>query len=141
MQADAEERLSRDGELKQRYVREGFKIADGEDPRVLPGMEWLRRTHIDELPQLVNVLRGEMSLVGPRPLVEEELGLYGEGRWTLLSRRPGVTGAWTAQGANRPPYPERARLELEYVRRAGLQTDLAILLRTARVVVGRWIGA
>ena len=140
MEPGAEERLERDRELKRRYVENGFKLPHDQDPRVLAGTGWLRRSHVDELPQLLNVIRGDMSLVGPRPLVEEELGLYGEERDLLLSRRPGLAGAWTAR-RDRPPYPERARLELEYVRNGGLGTDVGILVRTALAVVGRWVGA
>lgn len=140
MEAGAEERLERDHELKRRYVENGFKLPHDQDPRVLSGTGWLRRTHVDELPQLLNVLRGDMSLVGPRPLVEEELALYGEGRDLLLSRRPGLAGAWTAR-VDRPPYPQRARLELEYVRNADLRTDAGILLRTMLAVLRRWTGA
>lgn len=139
MERDAEERLERDAELRRRYVGNDFKLPHGEDPRVLSGTEWLRRLHIDELPQLVNVLAGDMSLVGPRPLVEEELAQYGEAQRVLLSRRPGLAGAWTAR-ADRPAYPERARVELEYVERAGLRADVGILLRTALAVLRRWTG-
>ena len=138
METGAEARLEEDAELKRRYLEDGFKLPDRDDPRLLAGTGWLRRSHVDELPQLLNVLKGDMSLVGPRPLVKDEVALYGEGRWALLSRRPGITGAWAALGANRPPYPERAEIELEYMRRANLRVDLMILLRTARVVLGRW---
>lgn len=140
METGAEERLREDATLRRRHRANGFKLPEDEDPRVIPGTEWLRRTHVDELPQLLNVLKGEMSLVGPRPVVRDELALYGEAWTVLLSRRPGVVGAWTALGAGRPPYPERAELELDYVRRAGLWTDLAILLRTLTAPFRRRVG-
>lgn len=130
MEPGAEDRLREDPDLRRRHREGGFKLPAGDDPRVVPGTVWLRRSHVDELPQLLNVLRGEMSLVGPRPVVREELACYGDGWRILLSRRPGLMGAWTAEGPRRPDYPERARLELEYVRRAGFGTDLRILART-----------
>lgn len=140
METGAEERLRRDRELRRRHRDKGFKLPEGEDPRVVPGTEWLRRSHIDELPQLVNVLRGEMSLIGPRPLVREELALYGDEWRILVSRRPGLVGAWTSLGSERPPYPERAELELDYVRRAGLWTDVRIVVRTLTAPFRRRVG-
>lgn len=131
MHVGAEDVLGRDDELRLRHREHGFKLPEAEDPRVIDRLEWMRGTHLDELPQLVNVLRGDMSLIGPRPVVREELACYGSEWTTLVSRRPGIIGAWTAEGGARPPYPERARLELDYVRRAGLRADLSILVRTA----------
>ncbi len=130
MDPDAEERLRHDPELRDRHARNGFKLPVREDPRVTRVGAWLRRTHVDELPQLVNVLNGTMSLVGPRPVVEEELVHYGGDRSVLLSVPPGVTGAWTCRGRQRPPYPERAYVELEYLRTRSLAGDLRILLNT-----------
>lgn len=140
MERGAEERLREDPELRRRHRESDFKLPEDDDPRVIPGTEWLRRSHLDELPQLVNVVRGEMSLVGPRPVVREELECYGEEWRTLLSVRPGLAGAWTAEGPRRPPYPERARLELEYVRRAGFVTDVVLLVRNLLALVRRRAG-
>jgi len=96
---------------------------------------WLRRRHLDELPQLINVLGGSMSLVGPRPVVPAELTEYGPQGADLLRVKPGITGAWTSLGRRRPDYPERARLELDYVRNRGIRADLAILLRSIPAVL------
>jgi exopolysaccharide production protein ExoY len=127
--------LASDPLLRERHAASGFKLPIHEDPRITPVGRWLRRTHIDELPQLANVLAGSMSLVGPRPIVERELAHYGDAAAELLSTRPGIFGAWTCRGRERPPYPERARLELAYVRTRSLRGDLAILLRSVPVVL------
>jgi exopolysaccharide production protein ExoY len=135
MSVGAEELLDRRPELLRLHRRNGFKLPASLDPRIIPGGRWLRRTHLDELPQLYNVLIGDMSLIGPRPIVEEELALFGRDAGVLLSTRPGVFGEWTSRGRRRPPYPERARLEVEWVRNRGPRRDLLILLRSLDVVL------
>ena len=95
MRNGAEGHLEEDPELKERYIRNGFKLPLDEDPRITPVGRWLRRSYVDELPQLINVLRGDMSLVGPRPVVQEELAEFGDDAQELLSHRPGIFGAWT----------------------------------------------
>jgi lipopolysaccharide/colanic/teichoic acid biosynthesis glycosyltransferase len=128
MVVDAETWLSRDDALSARHRAAGFKLPVREDPRVTPVGRLLRRTQLDELPQLWNVVVGEMSLVGPRPLVSEELVWFDEDEQRrLLSVRPGIFGPWTARGRGRPGYPERAKLDLSYVSRAGLKEDLRLL--------------
>ncbi|HEX7120119.1 MAG TPA: sugar transferase [Longimicrobiales bacterium] len=134
MVVDAEARLERDPALRRRYVEHDFKLPLAEDPRVTRVGRWLRRTHLDELPQLVNVLRGEMSLVGPRPIVRDELEWFGSEAAVLLSEKPGIFGEWSSRGRRRPGYPERARLELYYVRNRTLGRDLRILLRSIPAV-------
>ena len=131
----AEALLERDAALRSRYVQNGFKLGAGDDPRVTRVGRWLRRRHLDELPQLLNVLQGSMSLVGPRPVVPDELAEYGPHGQDLLRVRPGITGAWTSLGLRRPDYPERARLELDYVRNRSLRGDLGILLRSMPAVL------
>lgn len=135
MEVGAESRLRTDPSLGQRYRQNGFKLPPGEDPRVTRVGRFLRRTYIDELPQLFNVLAGSMSLVGPRPVIEEELQEFAPEVSLLLELRPGIFGAWTSRGDHRPPYPERARLELEYARNRTLRGDIAILVRSLPVVV------
>jgi lipopolysaccharide/colanic/teichoic acid biosynthesis glycosyltransferase len=135
MTRGAELWLAADPLLRERHATNGFKLPIREDPRITPVGRWLRRTHIDELPQLANVLAGSMSLVGPRPVVERELAHYGDAAAELLSTRPGIFGAWTSRGRARPSYPERARLELAYVRTRTLRGDVAILLRSVPVVL------
>lgn len=135
MAADAEQRLRNDPALHESYRLNSFKLPDDIDPRVTPVGRFLRQTSIDELPQLWNVLKGEMSIVGPRPLIAEELHHYAGSVLTLLSVRPGLTGAWAVSGRHRLKYPERAHIELEYVKSCSLRTDLNIMIRTATAVV------
>ncbi len=136
MVEDAEEWLEQDPELKARHRKEGFKLPRCEDPRVTAAGRFLRYSHLDELPQLLNVIRGDMSLVGPRPVVEEELAHYGDRAGELLSVRPGIFGPWTALGKRRPGYPERAEVELTYPRAApGLMGDLKLLVRNIPVLL------
>jgi len=102
-----------------------------------PGLAFLRRTSLDELPQLINVLKGEMSLVGPRPIVQEEIDVYGHGAPVFLSLKPGMTGAWQTNGRSDVGYPLRADIELEYVRNWSLGRDLRILFKTFPAVLTR----
>ncbi len=105
------------------------------DPRVTPIGRFLRRTSIDELPQLLNVLRGDMSLVGARPIVPNEIERYGEDAAYYLRSRPGLTGLWQVSGRNNLDYAMRVRLDASYVRNWTLGYDLAILLRTIPVLL------
>jgi len=119
--------LERSPALRQEFERR-MKLPI--DPRVTRVGRWLRRTSLDELPQLVNVLIGQMSLVGPRMVTEEELPRYGEHRYTLLSVRPGMTGLWQVSGRGDLDYERRVELDLHYVTHWSVAQDLAILLRT-----------
>lgn len=134
MQVDAEQRLRQDPTLWATYRENGFRIPDDEDPRVTRLGRLLRRTSLDELPQLINVLRGDMSLIGPRPIVHEELEHYAGSERLLLSVRPGITGLWAVSGRHRLAYPERAAVELGYVRTWSLLGDVGIALRTVQAV-------
>ena len=134
MKRGAELHLVQDPALAARHAQNGYKLPVREDPRVTPVGRWLRNSHLDELPQLFNVLGGSMSLVGPRPIIMAELLEYGSDAAELLDARPGIFGAWTSLGRARPPYPERAHLELAYVRARSLRTDLRILLRSIPTV-------
>jgi exopolysaccharide production protein ExoY len=107
------------------------------DPRITPVGHFLRRTSLDELPQLFNVLRGEMSLVGPRPITVAELTRYGRVRWHYLSVRPGMTGLWQVSGRNNTSYDERVALDRRYVEQRSLWLDVCILVKTVGVVVAR----
>lgn len=109
-----------------------FKIRD--DPRVTPVGRWLRRYSLDELPQLVNVLMGHMSLVGPRPLPVEDSEFTGDARRRLLVR-PGLTGPWQIGGRSDLHWEDALRLDLEYVDTWSIRKDLAILLRTLPAVL------
>lgn len=134
MHADAETRLRADAALRRHYITNHFKIPQHLDPRITRLGHFLRRSSLDELPQLWNVLRGEMSLVGPRPIVPLESNHYGDDLSLLLSVRPGLTGAWAVHGRSSVGYPQRASIELEYVRSCSLATDLDILIRTPSAV-------
>jgi exopolysaccharide production protein ExoY len=135
MRPDAEALLHADPELYTRYVGNDFKLPVDEDSRVTRSGRFLRRTSLDELPQLVNVLLGDMSLVGPRPIVPDEIHHYGAGAPLFLSLKPGMTGAWAVNGRSTVGYPHRAHMELEYIRSWTIYSDLRILLHTLPVVV------
>jgi exopolysaccharide biosynthesis polyprenyl glycosylphosphotransferase len=115
--------------------REGvFKIVN--DPRITPVGRLLRRTSLDELPQFLNVLKGEMSLVGPRPPLPYEVEAYDVWhRRRLLEARPGITGLWQVNGRSRTRFDEMVRLDLQYARKQSLWLDLKILLRTPAAVL------
>jgi Undecaprenyl-phosphate galactose phosphotransferase WbaP len=109
-----------------------------DDPRVTRTGRFLRATSLDELPQLLNVLRGEMSLVGPRPVVAAELAAhYGAAAEYYLSVRPGITGLWQISGRSETTYDTRVALDTQYATNLSIWTDLRILLRTPMVVLSR----
>lgn len=107
------------------------------DPRVSRLGAFLRSSSLDELPQLWNVLCGEMSMVGPRPITAEELVEYGENAREYLSVRPGITGAWQVSGRSDATFAERVALDVHYVRTLSFARDMTILLRTVDVVLKR----
>ncbi len=107
----------------------------GADPRVTRVGRFLRRSSLDELPQLINVLLGHMSLVGPRPIVDSEITKYGEAIEEYLSVKPGITGLWQVSGRSDCSYAERVALDTKYVRTWCLQNDFIILLKTIPVVI------
>jgi exopolysaccharide biosynthesis polyprenyl glycosylphosphotransferase len=133
MYADAEERRAA---LLDQNESDGNLFKIRKDPRVFPLGRLLRKTSIDELPQLINVLRGEMSLVGPRPLPADDGDYLGDVRRRLLVR-PGITGLWQVSGRSELSWDEAVRLDLYYVDNWSLAYDLSILWRTVGVVVGR----
>lgn len=105
------------------------------DPRVTRLGHWLRKLSLDELPQIFNVLRGDLSLVGPRPIVKAELEKYGRMRWRLGAIKPGISGLWQVSGRNDTTYEERVRLDTIYVETWSLWLDLIILLKTVSVLI------
>jgi lipopolysaccharide/colanic/teichoic acid biosynthesis glycosyltransferase len=107
------------------------------DPRVTRIGRFLRATSLDELPQIINVLKGEMSLVGPRPVVQDELARYGDAAKIYLSLKPGLTGLWQVSGRNNVSYDQRVALDCEYAARQSLLLDISILARTVKVVLWR----
>ena len=122
------------GEQKNAAVEPGvFKLTN--DHRVTPVGRWLRKTSLDELPQLINVLNGDMSLVGPRPPIPYECDLYDIWhRRRLLACKPGITGLWQVMGRSRTTFDEMVRLDLKYISEWSLWLDLEILLKTPRAV-------
>ena len=108
------------------------------DPRVTPLGHFLRMTSLDELPQVINILRGEMSVIGPRPIVEAEVPHYGEHFHEAFSVLPGLSGLWQVSGRSNRSYRSRVQLDVTYVRHRGLWLDLRILLRTVMVVIWPW---
>jgi lipopolysaccharide/colanic/teichoic acid biosynthesis glycosyltransferase len=134
MNADVvlKELLERDPQARAEWEHE-FKLRD--DVRITRIGRFLRRTSLDELPQLLNVVRGEMSLVGPRPIVKEELVRYGDNVRYYLMAKPGMTGLWQVSGRNDTDYATRVLLDVSYVKNWSLRRDLEILVRTVGVVV------
>ncbi|WP_156679500.1 sugar transferase [Sphingomonas profundi] len=106
-----------------------------DDPRIIPLGRFIRATSLDELPQLFNILRGEMSFVGPRPITSAELVRYGAGASHYLAVTPGLTGLWQVSGRSDIGYAERVALDVDYVETWSLYGDLKILLRTPRAVL------
>lgn len=116
-----------------------FKIKD--DPRVSKVGRILRKTSMDELPQFFNILKGEMSIVGPRPVVEEEMKLYGEHDWVLTAIIPGLTGYWQVHGRSDTTYEERVAMDVFYARNRSLSLDLQIMVLTLTKEIIRKYGA
>ena len=112
-----------------------FKLED--DPRITKIGSFLRRTSLDELPQFINILKGELSLVGPRPIVQEELDRYGSEKEKFLSVTPGLTGYWQAYARSSCTYEKRMEMELYYVDHANFWWDIKIMLATVGAVLSR----
>ncbi|WP_235856600.1 sugar transferase [Niallia taxi] len=127
MVVNAEEKLIANKALYEKYIENSYKLEPDEDPRITSIGRFLRKTSLDELPQLINILIGNMSLVGPRPVISEELNEYGDKKDLFLSVKPGVTGFWQVSGRSNIGYPERVNLELHYVYNKSLFFDLKIV--------------
>lgn len=132
MYVDADERLSRDPELRREFEM-NHKLKN--DPRVTRIGRFLRRTSLDELPQLINVLLGQMSLVGPRMITAEERARYGKFRMNLSTVKPGITGLWQVSGRSDVSYEERVMLDMNYIRNYSIWFDLFILWQTIPAVL------
>ena len=136
MVVDAERRLNQllatDSDAREEWARD-FKLR--RDPRITPIGIFLRRSSIDELPQLLNILRGEMSVVGPRPIVEGEIERYGRYFLHYSAVKPGLTGLWQVSGRNGVTYRRRVALDVSYARNKCLRLDLQILAMTVPAVL------
>ena len=104
-------------------------------PRVLPVGKFLRKTSLDELPQLINVLRSEMSIVGPRPIVKSEIKKYNKNFKKVISIKPGITGLWQVSGRNNLSYKRRVELDLNYIKNFNFLMDIRIIIRTFGVIL------
>ena len=115
--------------------RDSFKLNN--DPRITRLGAFLRASSLDEIPQFFNVLRGEMSVVGPRPVTRSELSRYGDSKWAYLGVKPGITGLWQVSGRNNVSYAERVEMDVDYCRDMGPLLDTLTILRTFGAVMGR----
>lgn len=129
-----EELLDNDSVARKQWEKD-FKLKH--DPRVTRIGAFLRKTSLDELPQLFNVIKGEMSLVGPRPVISEEIKRYGVDADYYFVVRPGMTGLWQVSGRNDVDYNERISMDVEYVRGWSFWSDIEILFKTVGVVFGK----
>lgn len=128
MYKNAEQMIESFTEEQKREYTENFKLKD--DPRITKVGKFLRKTSLDELPQLVNVIKGEMAIVGPRPIVQAELEKYSGYEELFLSVKPGLTGMWQAFGRSDTTYQERVNLDVEYILNQSLILDFKIILYT-----------
>ena len=136
MDADAKlkEYLEQNEEARKEF-EEYQKLSN--DPRITKLGNFLRRTSLDELPQMLNILRGDLSFVGPRPVVKNELERYGKNKDTFLSVKPGLTGYWQVNGRSNTTYDERMEMELYYARNCSLWLDAKIFIKTFVTVLKR----
>ena len=137
MVVNAEELLRQNPKLYERYIENNYKLPAGEDPRVTKLGSFIRKTSLDELPQFINILKGDMSMIGPRPVVESELVEYGNQVNQFLTAKPGAMGLWQASGRSAIGYPERASLEIYYVKHRTFSFDMSILFRNIISIIKR----
>ena len=123
--------------LRHQQDREGLLFKDLNDPRLTRVGRWLRQNSLDELPQLINILRGEMALVGPRPLPQEDTRYYEDWQWGRLTVMPGLTGLWQVSGRSRLSAEQMVRLDLYYIEHWSPFLDLFIIAKTFWVVITR----
>lgn len=137
MYSDSKERLEKlleDSKIKKEW-EENFKLDN--DPRITRVGKFLRKTSLDELPQLINILTGDMSIVGPRPIIDGEIEKYGKNKAKFLSVTPGLTGWWACNGRSCTSYKERMDLELYYVDNRSLKLDFKVIIKTFISVLKR----
>ncbi|WP_125415639.1 sugar transferase [Streptococcus oralis] len=136
MVENAEEVLTANKALYEKYINNSYKLPPNEDPRLTNIGDFIRKTSIDEIPQFINLLFGDMSLIGPRPILENELEEYSkEEQQVLLSVRPGITGMWQVSGRSEVYYPERCEMELYYPRNQSFLLDVKIFFLTIKKVL------
>lgn len=137
MYTDSKERLEellKDPKIRKEW-EENYKLEN--DPRITKVGDFLRKTSLDELPQLLNILNGDMSIVGPRPVIDSEIEKYGDLKDYFLSVTPGLTGWWACNGRSCTSYDERKRLELYYIDNRGFLLDIKVIFKTFLSVLKR----
>lgn len=133
MVTNAEELIKQFTPEQMKEYKENFKLEN--DPRITKVGKFLRKTSLDELPQLLNIIQGDLALIGPRPVVKKELEKYGENAGKFLSVTPGLTGNWAASGRSNTTYEERMKMELWYVDNISFITDVKIFFKTIIAVI------
>ena len=133
MYENSEEMITKFSKEQMNEYKENYKLRN--DPRVTKIGKFLRKTSLDELPQMLNILKGELSIVGPRPVVENELEKYGEDKDKFLSIKPGLTGYWQVNGRSLTSYEERMKMELYYVENRGIWLDTKVFFKTIVSVI------
>lgn len=133
MYKNAEEMIENFNEEQKIEWQENFKLEN--DPRITKVGKFLRKTSLDELPQIVNIIKGDLSIIGPRPIVDEELKKYGDNKEKFLSITPGLTGYWQANGRSNTSYEERMQMELYYIDNQSLLLDIKIFFKTIVSVI------
>lgn len=129
MVTNAEELIKKFTPEQMKEFKENFKLEN--DPRITKVGQFLRKTSLDELPQLINILKGELSIIGPRPVIKEELEKYGTNKGKFLSVTPGLTGYWAANGRSDTTYEQRMMMELYYVDNISFKLDVKVFFKTA----------
>ena len=135
MVENAEEVMRNFTPEQMKEFKENYKLAN--DPRITKVGDFLRKSSLDELPQLINILKGDLSIIGPRPIIKEELERYGRNKEKLLSVTPGLTGYWAANGRSCTSYEERMKMELYYVENISFKLDMKVFLKTVVSVIKR----
>lgn len=130
---NAEDLIKHFTEEQKKEFRESYKLQH--DPRVTKIGDFLRKTSLDELPQVLNILKGDLSIIGPRPVIEEELEKYGKNREKFVSVKPGLTGYWAANGRSDTTYAERVQMELYYIDNISLKLDIQVFFKTIVAVI------
>lgn len=133
MVENAEDLIQKFTPEQMKEYRENYKLTD--DPRITKMGDFLRKTSLDELPQLLNIIKGELSIIGPRPVVQDELEKYGANTEKFLSVTPGLTGYWAANGRSSTSYEERMEMELFYVDNLSLKLDIQVFFKTILAVI------
>ena len=135
MVQNAEDLIQKFTPEQMKEFKENYKLTD--DPRITKIGNFLRKTSLDELPQLINIIKGELSIIGPRPVIQEELEKYGADAQKFLSVTPGLTGYWAANGRSDTTYEQRMEMELYYVDNLSMKLDLKIFFKTILSVLKR----